>query len=99
MYVVDTSVVSLIVRPTATLELYRPELESGAPLYVSVRTVAELMLGAELDGWGSKRRSALSSLIESSYTILPIDLKTCACYVQLMAGSAARGRRLSDPDA
>jgi predicted nucleic acid-binding protein len=57
------------------------------------------MLGAELDGWGSKRRTALYSLIESSYTILPIDLKTSACYVQLMAGSAARGRHLSDPDA
>ena len=48
MYLLDTSVFSLLNRQSPLAELYMDELESGHPLLLPLQAVAELYFGATL---------------------------------------------------
>lgn len=60
--VIDTSVASFVYSERPEFELYRDAL-IGKKIEVSFQTVAELLRGAELKGWGGERRRTLRAHI------------------------------------
>jgi predicted nucleic acid-binding protein len=61
-------------------------------------TVCELYSGAEIRGWGARRRAELDRHIEKC-TVLPIDAGMALPYGQVIAASRLAGRELTPPDA
>ena len=98
MVLVDTSVVSFFIRNHPLKELYRSEMEGVAPLYLSVQTIAEIVVGAERADWAAPRLAALRRFIVKQFAIIPIDENTVPFYASAMNGSACRGRALTVPD-
>jgi len=98
MFLVDTSVVSFFIRNNSLKELYRPEMEGVAPLYLSVQTIAEIVVGAERDNWGAPRLGALKMFIAKQFAVIPIDENTVSFYAAAINGSARLGRALTVPD-
>ena len=97
MYLVDTMIVSHILRYNPILELYRKELESGGPLYVSSQTIGELHYGAELANWGIKRRSKIAAVLQG-FSLLPVEPAMGPIYGEILAGAKLIGRPLSVQD-
>lgn len=98
MFLVDTSVVSFFLRNSPLKERYRQEMEGVAPLYLSVQTIAELVVGAERDNWGAMRIAALRKFVASQFAIIPIDESTVPFYAAAINGTARVGRALTVPD-
>ena len=96
--VVDTMVASawLGVRRSDRQARWAPVLESVAWVLPFV-VVAEMRFGAEVAGWGSRRRAVLDRLIQSSGLIPPLD-PVIDCYVELRAWAAGHGHGLAAKD-
>ena len=73
--VLDTNVVSYLMREHRLARLYRPHLE-GHSLAISFMTVGELYEGAFRDGWGRKRLTKLDETI-GTYVVIPFSLEIC----------------------
>jgi tRNA(fMet)-specific endonuclease VapC len=71
----DTNLVSYLMRGDSRAELYRHHLE-GKTLAVSFMTVAELYEGAYRRGWREDRMSRLEALIRN-YVVVPFSNRTC----------------------
>jgi predicted nucleic acid-binding protein len=69
--VVDTDVASWIRTGHENAKAFAPLLR-GHVLCLSFATVGELWAGAEIAGWGEKRRAALDSFIRT-HVVLPVD--------------------------
>lgn len=69
---IDTTVASFMFTGRPELALYANDLV-GHTTALSFQTVAEMQLGAELRGWGKKRRLALGTFLASHLTILADD--------------------------
>jgi len=72
----DTNVVSYLMRGHALGRAYRPLLANHA-LAVSFMTVAELYEGAYRNNWGTAMRHALDK-IQHSFIVVPSTLELCA---------------------
>ncbi len=72
----DTNIVSYIMRSHSLGRLYRPLLADSA-LAISFMTVAELYEGAFRGNWGAVRRRALDH-IHHSFIVIPSSPDLCA---------------------
>jgi tRNA(fMet)-specific endonuclease VapC len=72
----DTNVVSYLMRDDLLARVYRPRLVNHA-LAISFMTVAELYEGALRANWGSAKRRALDE-VGSSFVVIPSDDRLCA---------------------
>ena len=70
----------------------------GHTAALAFQTVAEMQLGAELRGWGKKRRVALTTFLDSHLTIFASD-DVVEAWVTAMSASQQAGRALGDGDA
>ena len=98
MYLLDTTIFSFMLRNDTRLKLYEDELSSNATFFLSAMTVLELHSGAELRGWGVKRRDEMEHHI-GRFTVLPIDANLAQPYARAIAVSRAAGNELKPPDA
>jgi len=73
--VLDTNVVSFLMKGHRLADGYRPHLE-GRRLAISFMTVAELYEGACRAKWGRQKLSRLSEGIRA-YLVLPFSLEIC----------------------
>lgn len=73
--VLDTDVVSFLMRGHSLAELYRPHLE-GHRLAISFMTVGELYEGAYRAGWGQQRLTQLRETVET-YVVIPFSIGIC----------------------
>lgn len=80
---VDTNIVSYILKQHSQLQLYRPHLD-GYDLVVSFQTVAELYEGAILARWGSAKWLALESLLATMRTV-DTDDTVCEWWAEIRA--------------
>lgn len=95
--VVDTDVVSFILRRDSRDALYLPHLR-GVPAIVSFQTVAELYLWARARNWGSGRRARLDrDLME--FTVQYADDRLCSLWAQVRDSSRRIGHALAAADA
>ena len=98
MYLLDTSIASFSFRVDPLLQLYNDELESGAPLFISAQTVAEIFFGMALKSWGAKKRTRMDETL-ARFAVLPMDNETAKVFADVMMSSRVLGRRLNIEDA
>ncbi len=72
----DTNIVSYLMKNDPLARLYRPRLVDHA-LAISFMTVAELYEGAFRGNWGAPKRRYLDE-IDGSFVVIPSDTKLCA---------------------
>ena len=71
----DTNIVSFLMKDHALATLYRPHLE-GYTLAISFMTVGELYEGAYRARWGPRRLSSLRDTV-AAYVVLPFSFAVC----------------------
>jgi tRNA(fMet)-specific endonuclease VapC len=79
----DTNIVSYILKQHTLLQLYRPHLD-GYDHVVSFQTVAELYEGATLARWGTAKWLALETLLATMRTIDTTD-SVCEWWAEIRA--------------
>lgn len=92
--VVDTSVVSYILKQHTLAVHYRKHLE-GRLVGISFMSVAELYRWPLLRGWGASKITALKDHLRS-YVVLPYDDAMCWEWARLMS---VKGRPMDPADA
>ena len=95
--IVDTNVVSYIMRGHTLADMYAPHLE-GRLSSITFITVGELYYGAEKKKWGSKKRQQLETTLRN-FVVIPYDHEIARCYGRLLAERNRRGRPISFADA
>lgn len=90
----DTNIVSFTMKSHPLAAVYSPHL-TGYRLTVSFQTVAELLAGAALAQWGTRKRAALEAEL-SKYLIFHSDRPTCDRWAEVKA--ARRAQPISDTD-
>lgn len=95
--IVDTNVVSYLMRGGSLARRYRPHLQ-GRLSAIAFVTVGELYFGAEKAEWGAKRRQDLETTLRS-FIVVPYDQEVARCYARLLARRQRDGRPISPNDA
>ncbi len=95
--VVDTNIVSYIMRGGREALIYKPFLK-GKILSVSFITVGELFFWAEKRGWGEKRRLRLENVL-TNYVVIPYHPEIARCYARVRAERERKGLPISCADA
>jgi len=70
--VLDTNVTSFVYGEKPEGDLYADDLKDRV-LYLSFQTVAEMRAGAEMAGWGARRKKELLAFLEAYETVYPDD--------------------------
>src|SRR3954447_18666469 len=104
MIVLDTNVISELMRPTPSPEVLRWFAAQSAPaLFTTTITMAEVLFGVELLPRG-KRRTALETAVSMTFQedfagrILPFDIGAALLYAPIVAGREKAGRPISQFD-
>jgi predicted nucleic acid-binding protein len=90
----DTNIVSYLMKNHQLAVVYQPHL-SGHTLAVSFQTVAELLAGAALAGWGPRRRAALEATLLTLLT-LESDRTVCDRWADIQVYRAAQPIGVAD---
>lgn len=104
MIVLDTNVISEVVRPSPSAEVIEwLNLQESADLYVTTITLGEISYGVEVLPDGNRRSSlsrAVNQFVDQAFgdRVLVFDRDSAYEYGQLMAGRRKLGRPLSAPD-
>ncbi|MFO0822890.1 MAG: PIN domain-containing protein [Gemmataceae bacterium] len=77
----DTNIVSFLMKSHPRGAQYLPHL-TGHDLAVSFQTIAELLAGGALAGWGDAKWAALDATL-ASMTVLHSDQATCARWAEI----------------
>jgi predicted nucleic acid-binding protein len=93
----DTDVVSFILKADTRTDLYMPYLE-GQTLALCFMTVAELFQWAAVRQWGPSRTGQLEMTLQK-YVVLPFDFSLCRRWGEIRAGCRAAGQPISPQDA
>ena len=94
-HVLDTNIVSYVLKGHTLAEAYRPHLE-GHTLAISFMTVAELFEGAARARWAKRRRTALESSLWT-YLVIPSSPELCRHWGEIR--SERRRQPISGEDA
>lgn len=95
--VVDTDVVSFLLKGDTRAELYRPHLASP-PFVLSFMTVAELRGWARQRDWGEARRRALEAYL-ARYVIWYANDALCDRWAEATDSARRAGRPIAAADA
>ncbi|MBA2446392.1 MAG: type II toxin-antitoxin system VapC family toxin [Chloroflexi bacterium] len=95
--VVDTDVVSFLLKRDSRAELYRPHL-TDRMLVISFMTVAELDRWVLARNWGERRRTALEQHLRN-FVVYPFDRALCRVWAEVTVGVSRRGRQIGWADA
>ncbi|RLB91989.1 MAG: type II toxin-antitoxin system VapC family toxin [Deltaproteobacteria bacterium] len=95
--VVDTNIISYLIKNHTVAQQYRPHLENRV-LVVSFMTVAELDRWAIEHNWGSTRKQKLETYLRN-YIVHPFDRELCSVWAKIMIERQKKGRRIRCADA
>ena len=95
--VVDTNVVSYIMRGHTLAEAYAPHLE-GRLSSITFVTVGELYYGAEKRKWGIEKRKLLETTLRN-FVVIPYDHEIAKTYGRILAESERFGNAVNPLDA
>lgn len=94
---VDTNVVSYIMRADTRAKFYLPHLQ-GKLLAISFITVGEMFYGAEKKGWGEQKRNRLETILRN-FVVIPYDKEIAWCYARVVTERERKGRQINLHDA
>ena len=94
---VDTDVVSFLLKGDTRAQAYRPHLQ-GKTLAVSFMTVAELYRWAYARNWGERRLAWLETHLQT-YVITPYDAALCRQWAMICVERQRAGQPISVQDA
>jgi len=94
---VDTNIVSYLMKGDARAKPYVPHLENKL-LAISFITVGELYFWAEKNNWGDNKRKALETTLHN-YIVVPYDNEIAKLYARVAAERERAGHRISNNDA
>lgn len=94
---VDTDVVSYLLRRDSRAEAYREYL-AGKSLAISFMTVAELRLWALVRRWGAERRARLDEALRR-FTVYYADDALCSAWAAIVAERERQGEPIAPSDA
>ncbi len=89
----DTDVISFLLKSDTRAELYRPYLGRQS-LALCFMTVAELFQWAAVRQWGPGRTRQLELTLQN-YVVLPFDFELCRHWGEIRAGCRAAGQPIS----
>jgi tRNA(fMet)-specific endonuclease VapC len=95
--IVDTDVVSFLLKDDTRAQLYRPHLQ-GNTLALSFMTVAELYQWAYVRNWGEQKLARLEGQLHR-YVIVPFDNELCKQWASICVQRQRLGRPISMQDA
>jgi len=95
--IVDTDVVSFLLKGDTRAQLYRPHLQ-GKTLALSFMTVAELYQWAYVRNWGEQKLTRLEEQLRT-YVIVPFDNELCKQWATICVERQRLGRPISVQDA
>jgi tRNA(fMet)-specific endonuclease VapC len=95
--IVDTDVVSFLLKGDTRAQLYRPHLQNKT-LALSFMTVAELYQWAYVRNWGERKLSRLEQQLRR-YVIVPFDNELCKQWASICVQRQRLGRPISVQDA
>jgi tRNA(fMet)-specific endonuclease VapC len=95
--IVDTDVVSFLLKGDTRAGLYRPHLEDKT-LALSFMTVAELYQWAYVRNWGARKLARLEEQLQR-YVIVPYDNDLCKQWASICVQRKRLGRPISVQDA
>ncbi len=104
MIVLDTNVISEVVRPSPASEVIEwLNLQESSDLYVTTITLGEISYGVEVLPDGHRRTSlsrAVNRFVDQAFgdRVLVFDQESAHEYGQVMAGRRKLGRPLGAPD-
>lgn len=96
-YVVDTDVISYLLRRDSRAEQYR-QYFSGALLAISFMTVAELDRWAVSRNWGAAREQRMAQFLEQ-FVIVLVDRPLCRIWAEASDQARRNGRPIQTADA
>ena len=94
--VVDTSVISILMRNEESAHFYRSQL-SGKRVLISFQTLEELWFGATKAGWGDRRKNLLRHHL-SRYTVIWPNPEMVEISARLRSEMQRQGRVLHTAD-
>ncbi len=95
--IVDTDVVSFLLKGDTRAQLYRPHLQDKT-LALSFMTVAELYQWAYVRNWGERKLTRLEKQLHR-YVIVPFDNELCRQWARICVERRRLGRPISVQDA
>ena len=95
--IVDTNVVSYVLKGGALAQLYAPHLH-GKLLSISFISVGEMYFGAENAGRGQAKRQRLEESLRN-FVVIPYDHEIARCYARVCLQRRRAGRPISLHDA
>lgn len=95
--VIDTDVVSYLLKRDTRASLYKNDLIGKQPI-ISFMTLAELKFWAINKNWGDKRMAAMMEHLRH-FIIYPVDMRLIDFWAQLIADGRKAGRTISTNDA
>lgn len=96
--VVDTDVVSYLLRGDSRAELYRDHLTGNLPV-ISFMTVAELDRWALSRDWGEDRKGRMERYLGESFVVYPASRALCREWAKVIDEARRRGRPIGVADA
>ena len=94
----DTNVAGFLLYGDPRLAAYLPDLQGASRLFVSFQTVAEMLYGAEKDGWGPAKRAKLNRDLQR-FRVASYDREVGDAWAFVMAESERQGFKLEGRDA
>jgi tRNA(fMet)-specific endonuclease VapC len=94
---IDTNIVSYLMKGRAEARIYVPHLQ-GKLLAISFITVGELYYGAEKSNWGERKRLQLESMLRN-FLVVPYDHEIAKSYARVLVERQSGGRPISFNDA
>ena len=91
---IDTNIVSFRMKSHPLADLYQPHID-GISLAVSFQTFAEMWAGAEMAGWGEKKRNKLTEVFDGML-ILVGDEAVSRKYAEVKAARKHRTIPVAD---
>ena len=95
--IIDTNIISYIMRGGAEAKAYAPHLK-GKLIAISFITVGELYYGTEKNNWGEKRKLQLETSLRN-YVVIPYDHEIAKLHGKVLVLRERIGRQVSFNDA
>lgn len=93
----DTDVLSFLLKRDTRADLYRPHLVGKIPA-LSFMTVAQIYQWVLLRSWGEGRRAELETTLRN-YVVIPFDNRLCRLWAEVSVHRQRIGRQISCSDA
>jgi tRNA(fMet)-specific endonuclease VapC len=97
MIVVDTDIISFILKEDSRAELYKPHI-LGLPKIMSFMTLAELRRWEIQNNWGAKRISKAQEFLDE-FTIINSDEELCQIWANIKSDAHKYGNPIDTADA